>query len=59
MPGALLAGMVAAPGYYEEAREVVIIPEGHRSQAGSLIGVGPGLCRLVDMKFAELHYETV
>jgi hypothetical protein len=31
-------------GYYEEAREVSLIPEGSRSQPGMLMGVGPGLC---------------
>jgi hypothetical protein len=29
--------------YYEEAREVSIIPEGSRSWFGTVIGVGPGL----------------
>ncbi len=33
-------------GYYEEAREVSLIPEGSRSQPGMLMGVGPGLCGL-------------
>ena len=38
----------AAPsdGYYEEVWEVVIMPEGSRSQPGTLTGVGPGLCGL-------------
>jgi hypothetical protein len=33
-------------GYYEEVWEVVIMPEGSRSQSGTLTGVGPGLCGL-------------
>jgi hypothetical protein len=43
----------AAPGYYEEAKEVRIIPEDSRSESGALIGVGPGLCRNVDTNFRE------
>jgi len=33
-------------GYYEEVGEGQIIPPGSRSQPGTLIGVGPGLCGL-------------
>jgi hypothetical protein len=36
----------SSDGYYEEAREVAIIPEGSQSEPGTLIGVGPGLCEL-------------
>src|SRR5215218_6841366 len=36
-------------GYYGEAREVRIIPEGSRSEPRALIGVGPGLCGLLRM----------
>ena len=46
-------------GYYEEAREVSLIPEGSRSQPGMLMGVGRGLCSVrtsensSQAKFAE------
>jgi hypothetical protein len=33
---------ILAEGYYEEVR---IIPQRRRSEYGTLIGVGPGLCR--------------
>src|ERR671914_481788 len=36
----------ASDGYYEEAREGQIIPEGSRAQPGTPICVGPGLCQL-------------
>jgi hypothetical protein len=39
-------------GYYEEAREVSLIPEGSRSQPGMLMGVGPGAMQRAD--FGEL-----
>src|SRR5687767_16010668 len=36
----------ASDGYYEEAREGQIIPEGSRAQPGTPICVGPWLCQL-------------
>ena len=50
----------AAPsdGYYEEVWEVVIMPEGSRSQAGTLIGGGPGRCELRRILLLRL-YEKV
>ena len=38
----------ASDGYYEEAREGQIIPEGSRAQLGTPICVGPGLWRAME-----------
>jgi hypothetical protein len=42
MPQGRYRGGTASYGYYEEVR---IIPDECLSQPGTLIGVGPGLCR--------------
>jgi hypothetical protein len=46
-------GSTASYGYYEE---VEIIPDECLSQPGTLIGVGPGLCRILDADFREVIF---
>jgi hypothetical protein len=45
---------MALPALYYE--EVVIIPEGSLSEPGALMGVGPGLCRMLDVDFREFIF---
>jgi hypothetical protein len=42
---------MALPALYYE--EVVIIPEGSLSEPGALMGVGPGLCKILHPNFRE------
>ena len=49
----------ASAGYYEEVRGSCDIPEGSRSLDGSLMGVGPGLCGILDVRFVAWVYQGV
>jgi hypothetical protein len=49
--------------YYKEvrevSREVSIIPEGSRSESEMPIGVGPGLCGILNSDFGEQPFHDV
>jgi hypothetical protein len=46
-------------GYYEEAEKVSIIPAGSRSDLGTLLSVGPGLCKILHLSFREHELPVV